>query len=300
MTAHLSPTEQRLSHSASRPPNCKRAWGLFVAILSVALTCLLPATVYAEPSDPVTGTVVADPVELQDVTTARRVLLPLVQGGQAEPITGASYATIPVEWPPTDRPAASHGDLNLALRGYKLTTAPLSLVDYSGDTDAGAPQMRGIFSDNRTPNFTSAYQVYDWNWACGQDGCRGSLLNTYPVTLLGMATRAGELLAAPSRGAEIYPGGYTALVLYAEPTRITLKYTRNDNVVSGYTLHFERLNVDAKLLALYQQANAAGRSQLPALKNGQPLGLAAGGEVLVAIRDWGTFMDPRSRKDWWQ
>ncbi len=163
-----------------------------------------------------------------------------------------------------------------------------------------APQMPGVFADNRTPAFTSVHRVYDWNWGCGANGCRGSVLTTYPVTLLGMATRPGELLAAPRRNAEIYGGGYTALVLYAAPTRITLKYTREDNVVKGYTVHLEKLNVDPKLLALYQQANAAGRGELPALKNGQPLGAASGGEVLVAIRDCGTFLDPRSRKDWWQ
>ena len=59
-------------------------------------------------------------------------------------------------------------------------------------------------------------------------------------------------------------GGYGALVLYAEPTRLTLKYTREDNVVSGFTLHLENICDDANLLALYRQLNAAGRSQLPA------------------------------------
>jgi hypothetical protein len=58
--------------------------------------------------------------------------------------------------------------------------------------------------------------------------------------------------------------------------------------------------VDPNLLALYRQADAAGRASLPALRNGQPLGTASGGQVLVAIRDCGSFLDPRSRKDWWQ
>jgi len=79
-----------------------------------------------------------------------------------------------------------------------------------------------------------------------------------------------------------------------------LKYTREDNVVAGYTLHLENICVDANLLALYRQLNAAGRSELPALRPGQSLGRASGSEIDAAIRDSGAFLDPRSRKDWWQ
>jgi hypothetical protein len=95
-------------------------------------------------------------------------------------------------------------------------------------------------------------------------------------------------------------GGYGALVLYAEPRRLTLKYTGEDNVVAGYTIHLENVCVDENLLALYEQMNAAGRTELPALFPGQPLGRAPGTEIDVAIRDTGSFLDPRSRKDWWQ
>ena len=203
-------------------------------------------------------------------------------------------------WPPTDRPAALHADLNLALRAYEGVSDPLDLIYYNGPTDPGAPQLAGIFADHRVPEFTSAHQVYDWNWSCGPDGCRGTLIGSPPVTLLGMRTRPGEPLAAPSRSAEIYGGGYRSLVLYAEATRLTLKYTRDDNVVAGYTVHLEGLSVDSGLLALYRQANAAGRSSLPALRNDQVLGVAAAAEIRVAVRDSGTFLDPRSRKDWWQ
>jgi hypothetical protein len=223
-----------------------------------------------------------------------------VIGGAGGTNTGTRYAAIPVLPPPTDRPATQHADLNLGMRGYSPTTASLAFVSYGGDTDPGAPQMPGIFSDRRTPKFSSAYRVYEWDWGCGKDGCRGNPISSPTVTLLGMATQAGEVLAAPSRWAEIHPGGYAALVLYADEARITLKYTREDNVVSGYTVHLENLSVDPNLLALYRKSNAEGRSQLPGLTNGQPLGVASGTEVVVAIRDCGTFLDPRSRKDWWQ
>ena len=93
------------------------------------------------------------------------------------------------------------------------------------------------------------------------------------------------------------------MVPYAEENRLTLIYTRNDTVASGYAIHIENICVDSNLLALYRaQTDAAGwhtTGQLPALKNNQQIGTAFVGGVRVAVRDRGAFMDPRSRKDWW-
>jgi len=258
----------------------------FIALAGLAL---LPAGAAADPLAPDTAA--------PEASMKKRLWLPATYRA---PASDNRYETIPIIPPPTGLAAPQHGDLNLALRGYSATSATLGFASYNGPTDGGAPQMPGIFADGRTPKFTSVHRVNDWNWACGEHGCRGNPL-TYPsVTLLGMGTTAGEPLAAPGRGAEIYPGGYKTLVLYADETRITLKYTRDDNVVSGYTVHLEGLSVDPNLLALYRQADAAGRGSLPGLRNGQPLGAASGSQVLVAIRDCGAFLDPRSRKDWWQ
>lgn len=210
------------------------------------------------------------------------------------------YEAIPVLEPPTDRPPAEHGDLNLALRSYTTTTAALTLLDLTGDTDSDAPQLAGIFAPPRLPTFVAAYRVYDWNWNCGAQGCRGLPISEPPVTLLEVAVTPNEWLYIPTRVPEIYVGGYKVLVLYAEATRLTLVYTREDTVARGYALHLEDLTVDAGLLALYQTQAAAGRKQLPALRNGQRLGVASGSTVKIAIRDTGSFMDPRSRKDWWQ
>ena len=121
------------------------------------------------------------------------------------------------------------------------------------------------------------------------------------MTLLGLGTRPGELVRSPSRQAKIDDAQeYIALVLYAEARRITLKYTREDNVVNGYTIRIEDVCVDPGLLALYRQLDGEGRGRLPALRNDQALGTALSGELRIAVRDTGTFMDPRSQKDWWQ
>jgi len=232
-----------------------------------------------------------------------KIFLPLI--GQASetpdcPIRStARYNSIPVLPPPTDRPAAAHADLNLALRGYVATSAYLGLVDYNGTADPAAPKIPGMFSDGRKPTFTASFRVRDWNWACGGPGCVGDPLADPEVTLLEMATARGEGIAIPSRSAEIYGGGYQALVLYAEEQRITLKYTREDNVVRGYTVHLENLCVNPELLSLYRSLDASGRGKLPALRNGEDLGTAVGNAIGVAVRDTGSFQDPRSRKDWW-
>lgn len=226
------------------------------------------------------------------------IFLPAVTGGQ-EPscaVPGVAYGTLPVAGPATDRPAAEHPDINLAIRGYTPTTAALGLVEYGGDGDALAPQLDTLFGDGRLPTFTSAFHVYKWDWACD---CRGEPNDSWPVTLLGMGVSPGEVIRTPDSGYDI-GGGHDALVLYAAPGRLTLKYTREDNVVSGYTIHLEDVCVEPELLALYGAANAAGRGQLPALRGGQPLGRALGPEIKAAVRDTGTLLDPRSRKDWWK
>lgn len=224
------------------------------------------------------------------------IFLPAVMDEQSCAVPGVAYGTLSVAGPSTDRPAAEHPDINLAIRGYTPTTAPLQLVDYGGETDARAPQFDTLFGDRRLPTFTSAYRVNRWDWNCD---CRAGPIDDWPVTLLGMGVAPGEVIRTPDSGYDI-GGGYDVLVLYAAPRRLTLKYTREDNVVYGYTIHLEDVCVEPRLLSLYEAANAAGRDQLPALRGGQPLGRALGSEIKAGIRDTGTFLDPRSRKDWWQ
>jgi hypothetical protein len=225
------------------------------------------------------------------------VYLPLIARGETcQPIPDESYGTLAVNSPPTDRPAEEHADLNLALRGYELTDAYKGLVDYSGTGDPGAPQLIGLFADKRVPTFNSVYQVYHWDWNCN---CQGALITNPEVTLARLDVAPDETVHVPDSGYTL-GSGYEVLVLYASTKRITLKYTPDDNVVSGYTLHVENVCVEPSLLTLYQTWNNAGRGRLPALRPGQAFGRALDNPIGIAIRDNGAFMDPRSRKDWWQ
>lgn len=243
-----------------------------------------------------------------------RVFLPLLLNNGCENITGQTYATLVPVSLPTDRPAEQHADLNLALRSYRATTGTLGLVDYGGSNDGRSPKLFSLFADNRVPTFTGVSQVYNWDWSTNS---RGAPIASPPVTLAGLSVTPNELLRVPhseynigarsllpSRG--FFPDStkddsskFEVLVLYASEQRITLKYTREDNVVQGYTIHIENVCVAPDLLKLYREWNTLGRLQLPALKQGQAFGRALGSEIGVVIRDNGSFMDPRSRKDWW-
>jgi hypothetical protein len=212
----------------------------------------------------------------------------------------SSYTTVPVAGGGINHPDGQHADLKLALRGYSPTNVAADLVDKDGPVDDDPPQLAGIFANYRRPAFGQAYRINDWDWNCGEHGCSLGPLDHVAATLLTLVTGTGEPLGIPHRHAQVYGGGYKALVLYAEPTRITLGYTRDDSVANGYVVHLENICTDPNLVALYQGSNAAGRGFLPALREDEVLGTAPSESILVAVRDRGQFLDPRSRLDWWQ
>jgi hypothetical protein len=211
------------------------------------------------------------------------------------PISGENYGVLPIVGPPTDRPAAQHGDINLGLRSYSPTESTLGLIDMAGPTDPRAPQLAGLFADKRTGVFTRVYRVNHWDWGSNS---KGGPITDFAVTLAGLQVKPGETIHVPGAGYDIGQG-YQVLVLYASQERITLKYTGEDTVATGYALHIEGICTEPGLLALYAQMNAGGRRQLPALRAGQAFGRARENEIRVSIRDTGRFMDPRVRKDWW-
>lgn len=278
---------------------CKLLGGIFIA-LSIGLSILLtePSMSIAQAALPTTPANAPSDLRASGAITYY-LYFPFIARPSACPVLTETYGTVAPMPPPTDRPAEQHADLNLALRGYTLTNAYRGLIDLDGHTDSGAPQLPGLFSDNRTGVFTTTYRVYNWDWNCN---CKTTPIADPPVTLAGLVTTPTETIRVPGSGYDIgrLPSGYEVMVLYASPDRLTLKYTREDNVVSGYTLHLENICVEPNLLALYQSLNASGRQRLPALFAGQGVGTAKADWIGVAIRDTGQFMDPRSRKDWWQ
>ncbi len=222
--------------------------------------------------------------------------------------SSASFDLLSIAGPATDHPDHLHGDFNLARRGYAVVPESLELVSFDGATDPDAPQLSGLFQPNRTPAIRSVYRVNEWLWDAGRcdgriHGCPGSLIDDWEVTMVGLATKPGEAIRIPERSAQIFNGGYKALVLFADERQITLGYTRRDTVAAGYVVHILGVCVDPNLLALYRAQNDAdgwrSSGQLPALRNDQILGTALGSEIKVSIRDNGSFMDPRSSKDWW-
>ena len=259
-----------------------------------------------------TGAPTATPRPAASQTAPRRAFVPVVGREPVPtpipsptplpscPSTGQGFDLIPTTLRYSGPPAETNPDLNLTVRSWVTVAEARSLVDYNGGTDTGAPQLYSMFADDRTPVFTSTHRVHDWDWANMR---RGAPLTNWSATLIGMGTAPGEVLRLPRRsGSDIYQGVYYGLVVYADATRISLHYARNDYMAyegGSYGIHVENVCVDPELVALYQQANAGGRHELPALRSNQPFGTARGAEVLVAIRDTGTFMDPRSRKDWW-
>ena len=251
---------------------------------ALAFCCLLLLTIAASPARP------------QGAAFSAHLPAMLHNRAPCPPIPWEAYASLTPDSAPTDRPAHEHGDINLALRGYVPAHGLLGLVDYSGATDSHPPQLAGLWADGRLPRFLGNHQVRQWDW---DRNSPGEPISHPQVTLLAVETWPGEPLHLPARGATI-GSGYEALVLYADLDRITLKYTREDDVVWGYTLHVEGVCVEPRLLALYHSLDHAGRNRLPALDPGQAFGRARGSEIKVAIRDTGSFMDPRSRKDWWQ
>lgn len=294
-----------------------RVTSYFVIIVSFALLLILPAFVVSALNDAspsyVGGGMVYLPIALKYEPTATPTVIPTATPTltptftptpipSPTPITcdiaGASFEKIPVKGAPDKkRDDVDHADLNLAVRGYEEVEEFKGLIHYNGATDSQAPQLAGLFADERTPNVIKTYAVYDWDWGTGQ---AGPLLSNWPVTLMGLETSEGELLHLPDRdGGDIFQGRFKAVVIYATSNFITLKYTREDDVVRGYTIHIENVCVEPDLVALYREGDDEGRRELPALAGGQAFGFALGNEVRVAIRDVGSFMDPRSRKDWW-
>lgn len=211
--------------------------------------------------------------------------------GFAAPAAGSNnvYNLIPLQGERDSRPAAEHGDLNLKLREPQPIDVELALVDIPGaGIDPNAPRLKDVFE----PNFSAAYTIHNWDWGCN---CKGDLIKDDHVVLVGIKTTPGEPVYIPTKQQDIFQGKYYAVVLYASEDSLTFVYDRAGTVAHAYAVHYQGLKTDPSLLALYRQSQG---NELPGLTLDTPVGTATD-ELIVAIRDKGSFMDARSRKDWW-
>jgi hypothetical protein len=223
-----------------------------------------------------------------------------------------------VEYDDPVRPAKYHADKNIELRGYQPNPDPdvrRGLVDYGLNDPTQPPQFATLFSPYRVPAFVEVYQVNQWYWATSPEpGSRGNPESSPSVTVLGLATTPGEEFQVPDSGYDI-GDGMEVILLFADEDSLALRYGREDSAgAHGFTVHIDNICPDPNLLALYAALDAPGASRyvyklphqrpyvypLPNLAAGQPLGIARDSEVVVAIVDSGTFLDPRSCDDWWQ
>jgi hypothetical protein len=235
--------------------------------------------------------------------------------------TGSSYSAGVAyrgEWPPILQ-ASQHPDKNLAIRSYlnDNTTSSSYSATCSVGYDTNAPKLYGLLSPALIPgvsNLFHNYQVYDWNGAMPY--VRGAPLVT--GSMVSFSVSLGATIYVPPSGYSIGQG-MEVLVLYADSSRITLKFGRDDTAgtvpwdpsfthegVGGYVIHIEGICVDPNLVSLYQSVDAypngprytQNQFTLPNLASGQPIGKANHTTFGVAIRDSGTFEDARL-KDWW-
>lgn len=306
-------------------------WLAVAAALSVlaAFTVAVPvaagsdANRLAPPSQSATPAGLSRP---QDLTYT--VFIPIVLNPPTAPecptTSSNSYDSIDVnQWDLDNpvRPTWNHADKNLALRSYDLYGGSMlrELVDYGCDDCSNghslSPQLATIFSPNKVPHLTGFYRVHDWNWPNPPSsllpGTRGSLLTQFQATALGLQSVKGEVLHVPRDGRSIAEGK-EAIVLFADSDTVALHYTREDSIGwgdrPGYTVHLDKICTDPNLLALYNARDDPNGPryvypnpsyQLPVLGVGQPVGVARGSEVVVAVVDSGKFMDPRSCHEWW-
>jgi hypothetical protein len=243
------------------------------------------------------------PSSVVDRPSSSAVDLP---SSSACPSTGAAYDALDAfGFYKGNRLTDENADLRLSTLGYAEVGEPPALVDYDGATDPGAPQLSGLLASNRGGVIARTFRRYDWTWnESGPPpyGARGGLNGEWPATVVELAAQPGETVFTPPRPADI-GAGFVALALYVGDDELTLAYFRQDGVADGYVVHLRGLCTDPALVAAYRAQLTDGRratGRLPALRSGQPLGVARSPGLIVAVRDRGAFMDPRSRKDWWR
>lgn len=218
--------------------------------------------------------------------------------------SGQSYDSIRPDTAASRKIRSPEGnpEVNISLRGWTEINAEKQPIGYGGDTDPNSPPSIGSVFAGHLPQIVKTYIINDWDYANGKPIPGKSATPAYPVHLIGLSGAPGEPLLGLMAGRKIYQD-FTLMVLFATPTSILFSHSTGDLAPpddDGYPFYFIDLCVDPNLLALYQKDAADGRNVLPAIRAGQIFGYVKDTDVKVAVRDTGSFMDPRAKKDWWQ
>ena len=220
-----------------------------------------------------------------------------------------TYPTINIEtgYYKNNRLTDENSDFRISILGYTPSQAFLGFVTYGGDTDPHAPNFFNILRSPAHPTFIGTYKRNDWNWdenGPAPYGTRGGVNNEWPASLIDLSAVPAESVFIPSRNIPINSTGpYAAMVLYADVDEVLLSYGTHDSVVDGYVVYLSNFCVNPSLVSTYRAQLQNGRrftGRLPVILNTQPIGIASTNRVTVAVRDRAAFLDPRSKKDWWQ
>ncbi|MEK7525941.1 MAG: GDSL-type esterase/lipase family protein [Patescibacteria group bacterium] len=174
-------------------------------------------------------------------------------------------------------------------------------INVGGPTDNLAPQLNTLIGSvsNPNPQFTNLYTVKQWSGGALGDDIKADYTGNWGTVLVALQAGDGEEVKVPQSGYTIDDQNHQVTVLYATESDVTLHYGTQDSIAVGYAIHLLDFNVSDELLAAYNENEANGRTTLLALPCGFVLGNVQGGSVKVAIRDTGSFIDPRIGKDWW-
>jgi hypothetical protein len=200
--------------------------------------------------------------------------------------------------------AENNPEFNLNVRTYDpLGSGRKQLVDEHDPRDYGLipPQLCTLVAGNQSPDIPNLYQIHEYDF--GNNKPRADYVSVPDLlpdysSLIGLSVMPGQNILVPNSGYNI-GGGKQVIVIYASSNQVFLKYAVQDDIQTGYGIHILGINTDPELLSAYNQANSQGRTSLPALGGGEIVGTAANSEILVSVRDSGSFMDPRWRRDWW-
>jgi hypothetical protein len=283
---------------------------MYIAITTLFIALFFPHGLHlasAQTPDPIQ---LSSPTQPSQPTDDYFVYLPLVAKPETCPeVSINQYALIDVQggYYKSNRLTDENADFRLSILGYETVQELLQRVEYGGPTDPNAPNFYNIFKPRRDIAFAVAYKRREWNWNENAEppyGTPGGLNNDWPVSVLDLIATQGEAVYIPRSQVPITSAGpYVAMVLYADEDELTVHYGDRDVVDSGYAIYLANFCVDPNLVALYRAQLSAGKratGKLPMLTNDQIVGTAKQNFVTVAVRDSGPFLDPRSRKDWWQ